>query len=442
MIEYPKTQKIISEISEEKFVVDINLFKSMKLEYTFKTALKALTTHKSRSALTILGIVIGITAIMMIMSIGSGAENLILGELSGFGSELIAVMPGKEPTGPTDFAGMLFADSIKQRDVDALQKESNVPGLKDISPEVLVPGSVSYMGETFKPMIVGWKVEMLAELMGLYPDEGSLFDDNDIRAKASVAVIGSKVKEELFGGQDAIGKKIKIKDRNFKVVATFEPRGTVSFINVDEVVIIPYTTAITYLRGIDYYSQLNIIAKSPDVIDETVLDIERTLRETHGIIDPEKDDFYVTTQEAMLEQIGTIIGVLTMFLSAVVAISLVVGGIGIMNIMLVSVTERTREIGLRKALGATEKNILRQFLIESVMLTATGGAIGIALGAGLSFLVSVALSTFAGLNWSFSFPITAALLGLSVSALVGLVFGLYPAKKASQKSPIEALRYE
>jgi len=317
-----------------------------------------------------------------------------------------------------------------------------VPGLKDISPEVLVPGSVSYMGETFKPMVIGWKVEMLAELMDLYLSEGNLFDDNDIRTKASVVVIGSKVKEELFGGSDAIGKKIKIKDRNFKVVGIFEKRGTISFINVDELVVMPYTTAITYIRGIDYYSQLNIVAKSPEVIDETVLDIERTLREMHGITDPEKDDFYVTTQEAMLDQIGTIISVLTMFLSAVVAISLVVGGIGIMNIMLVSVTERTREIGLRKALGATEANILRQFLVESVMLTATGGAIGIAFGAGLSFLVSIALSTFAGLNWSFSFPLTAAILGLGVSAFVGLIFGLYPAKKASEKSPIEALRYE
>ncbi|MEA3272692.1 MAG: ABC transporter permease [Patescibacteria group bacterium] len=414
----------------------------MKLEYTFKSALKALLTHKSRSALTILGIVIGITAIMMIMSMGSGAENLILGELGSFGSELIAVMPGREPTGPTDFAEMMFSDSLKERDVEALKKKSNVPGLRDISPEVLVPGSVSYMGETFKPMIIGWNVEMLAELMDLYPEKGNLFDDNDIRTKASVAVIGSKVKEELFGAQDAVNKKIKIKNRNFRVVGVFEKRGIVSFLNVDESVLIPYTTAITYLRGTDYYSQLNIIATSPEVIDETVLDIERTLREMHGITDPEKDDFYVTTQEAMLEQIGTIIGILTMFLSAVVAISLIVGGIGIMNIMLVSVTERTREIGLRKALGATEGNILKQFLIESVMLTATGGAIGIAFGAGLSFLVSVALSKFAGLNWSFSFPLTAAIMGLGVSAFVGLIFGLYPAKKASQKSPIEALRYE
>ena len=183
-------------------------------------------------------------------------------------------------------------------------------------------------------------------------------------------------------------------------------------------------------------------ASSPEAIARTVVEIETTLREAHGITDPEKDDFFVVTQEALVAQIKTIIGTLTVFLSSVVAIALVVGGIGIMNIMLVSVTERTKEIGLRKALGATEKNILLQFLIEAVFLTAVGGVIGIALGSALSFLVAWVLRAVMEVDWSFAFPLFGAILAFSISAAVGLIFGIYPARKAAQKSPIEALRYE
>jgi putative ABC transport system permease protein len=219
-------------------------------------------------------------------------------------------------------------------------------------------------------------------------------------------------------------------------------RGQTSFVNFDRVVIIPYTTAQTYLLGVDYFHEIITKATSPDVVDRTARDIEATLREAHNITDPEKDDFFVVTQQGVVEQIQTILGALTAFLSSVVAIALVVGGIGIMNIMLVSVTERTREIGLRKALGATEKDILVQFLFEAILLTAAGGLVGIILGALLSSGATFVLKQFAGLAWQFVFPVSAMLLGLGVSALVGVVFGIYPARKAAQKSPIEALRYE
>ena len=204
----------------------------------------------------------------------------------------------------------------------------------------------------------------------------------------------------------------------------------------------PYTTAQLYLLGIDYFHEIIVKAESQEAVLRTVRDIELTLRENHGITDPEDDDFFVTTQEGIVEQVQIIIGSLTAFLSSVVAIALVVGGIGVMNIMLVSVTERTREIGLRKAVGATEGDILSQFLFEAVILTVVGGIIGIILGTGLSFLASFVLTAILGVTWIFVFPITAALLGLFVSGLVGLVFGLYPARQAARKSPIEALRYE
>lgn len=414
----------------------------MTIKRSFTIALSGLRAHKSRSGLTILGIVIGIAAIMLIMSMGRGAEKLILGELGAMGPEIIVIRPGQEPSGPTDIAQTLFADSLKSRDVEALRKKSNVPGLQEVIPVLIIPGSVSYGGETFRPSIFGWSAEFMASTFDIYPREGVLFDESHIASRASVAVIGTKVKKELFGGSDALGKNIKIKDRNFKVVGVLPSKGQVSFFNIDEVVIVPYTTAQSYLLGIDHYHEIIARAESPEAVARTVRDIKETLRGTHGITDPAKDDFFAVTQEGVVEQVKSILGILTVFLSSVVAVALVVGGIGVMNIMLVSVTERTREIGLRKALGATDKNILAQFLLEAVMLTAAGGIIGIALGSGLAFGVSEVLNRFLDLDFQFAFPVSGALLGLGAAAFVGLIFGIYPARQAAKKSPIEALRYE
>ena len=226
------------------------------------------------------------------------------------------------------------------------------------------------------------------------------------------------------------------------MVGLYAPKGQVVFFNVDELVLVPPATALTYLTGNNHYSQIILKASSPEVVDRMGSDIKRTLRDLHKIKDPADDDFYLQTQQGLVDQIGQIIGAFTLFLSFVVAISLIVGGVGVMNIMLVSVTERMREIGLRKALGATNKDIRTQFLIESVLLTGAGGLVGIILGTIFSLLAAFAIRNFADLAWSFSFPISGALLGLGVSALVGLGFGIYPASQAAKKSPIEALRYE
>lgn len=414
----------------------------MRIAHTFTTARTALAAHKSRSSLTILGIVIGITAIMLMMSIGSGAEKLILNEISGLGTETIVIRPGREPQGPTDVAGTLLADSLKKRDVEALMKKSNVPDLVSVMPALLVPGNVSYGGETFSPTIFGGSVEFLADAFQIYPEKGMVFTDADIAQRATVAVIGSRVEEELFGNASALGKQITIKNKKFRVVGIFPPKGQIAFLNINELVVVPYTSAQSYLLGIDYFHEIITKASTPEAVERTVKDIEITLRQTHGITDPGKDDFFVVTQQGVVAQVRTIIGALTAFLSSVVAIALVVGGIGVMNIMLVSVTERTREIGLRKALGATNHDILTQFLFESIMLTALGGIIGILLGALLSFLAGIVLTRVVGLTWEFSFPLSAGILGLSVSGIVGLIFGIYPARQAAQKSPIEALRYE
>ena len=215
-----------------------------------------------------------------------------------------------------------------------------------------------------------------------------------------------------------------------------------SFFNFDELVLVPYTTAQQYLLNIDYFHEIIVKAESVEFVERSVQDIEATLRETHNIEDPEDDDFFVVTQQGIIERVQVIIGTLTLFLSSVVAIALVVAGIGVMNIMLVSVTERTREIGLRKALGATERDILTQFILEAIILTGVGGFIGIVLGGVFAFAASLIITNVLSLDWEFVFPLSAVFLGFGVSTFVGLVFGIYSSHQASKKSPIEALRYE
>ncbi|KKS92262.1 MAG: hypothetical protein UV67_C0007G0028 [Parcubacteria group bacterium GW2011_GWC1_43_12] len=412
----------------------------MNISHSFKTAIIGLKTNKSRSILTILGIVIGITAIILVMSLGEGAQNLILSEVQSIGSKTIGVSPGRHPTGFSDVMS-LFADSLKEKDLEVLGKKTNVPYAEKIIPIVFGSESVIYGNESYRATVYGVSPDF-AGIYNIQPQQGRIFEDEEVKSKSDVAVLGYKVKDELFGDSDALNEKIKIKGKNFRVIGVLPKKGQSAFVNFDDALIIPYTTAQQYIFGIKFYHRLVVEADSEKNVDQTADDIVATLRNSHDITDPEKDDFFVETQAGAMEQVSTIINILTLFLAAVAAISLLVGGVGIMNIMLVSVTERTREIGLRKALGAKSAEILWQFLLESITLTVLGGIIGITLGAFFSFLTALALSRFAGLDWKFIFPISAALLGLGVSAGVGLVFGLYPARQAAKKSPMEALRYE
>lgn len=415
----------------------------MKYRHLIKTAVSGLRAHKSRSALTILGIIIGIMSIILIMAIGEGAENLIVSQVQGMGSKTIVVIPGREPKGPTDpsIVDTILSDSLKERDMEALKNKGNVPTLEKIMPVVFGAASAAYEGETYRMTVIG-SSELLPDIFDLELDEGNFFSDQDVRGQADVVVIGSKVKEELFGSSPALYQRIKIKGKSFRVIGVLPEKGQVSLFNFDETTLIPYTTAQYYIFGIKHFNRLVIEANSEKNIDLTVSDIKATLRERHGITDPDKDDFFIATQADVLDTLNAITSTLTLLLISVASISLLVGGIGIMNIMLVNVTERTREIGLRKALGATKEDILSQFLLEAVILTMVGGLFGIGLGALFSKLTAYAFQQFVGVDWKFIFPITAAVIGLTVAATIGVIFGLYPASQASKKSPIEALRYE
>ncbi len=409
---------------------------------TIKASLQALRAHLGRSLLTILGIVIGIVAIVLVISLGQGAQELIISQVESIGANSIIVRPGREPSGPSDVAETILSDSLKAADITALQKPANVPGVLSIEPAMLVPGSISYQENIYRATVFGWTPNALGEIFSVYPEEGSFFTDDDVREQAKVIVIGAKVREELFGDSDALGEFVTVRGQKLKVVGILPASGQVSLFNVDEVAIVPYTTAQRSLLGVTYFHELFIRTEPDADVDQVAEDIKATLRETHGITDPEKDDFFVVAQKDIVERIGIITQVLTIFLVAMASISLIVGGIGIMNIMLVSVTERTQEIGLRKALGATNTHILRQFLIESLILTAMGGIIGTTIAILLAALVSTVAQTQFNLDWPFRLPIFGIVLGVGVATIIGLVFGIYPARKAAHKDPIEALRFE
>lgn len=409
---------------------------------TSKTALKSLRINPGRSILTVLGIVIGIIAIVLVIALGQGAEQLILGEIEGIGGNIVIVRPGRQPEGPTDFADTILADSVTAQDVDALRRTSNVPGIISVDPALIVSGEATHQDNIYRPLTLGWTARGMSDSFGVVPNEGSNFTEDDIRQHAKVAILGHKVKTELFGESDAVGRTIKIRGFNLRVIGVYPPRGQVSSFNVDELVLIPYTTAQKDILSINHFHEVFIRTKPEADVEIVAEDVRATLRERHGITDPQKDDFFVLTQADIVETLSTITNALTVFLVAIASISLVVGGVGIMNIMLVSVTERTQEIGLRKAVGATNTDILKQFLIESIILTVGGGLIGTTLALVLATVITFIARSQFNLAWPLQLPVGAILLGVSVATTIGLVFGIYPARKAAMKNPIEALRYE
>ena len=415
----------------------------MKIFDSFLTVLDGLKANKGRSALTILGVIIGIAAVISVMAVGQGAQGLILSQIEGLGSNLIIIMPGgsAEEERPRMSMGMLTIKTLVENDAKSLMQKSNAPFIEEVMPIVAGQAIVSYGGEDRKTNFIG----ATANLPGVndsYPREGRFFTENEEAGMARVVVLGSKVKDKLFGESEAIGQRIKVNRRGFEVIGIMEEKGSRGMEDLDDQIYIPVSTAQKQILGINHFNAIMAQVQSERMIDQTLLDIKTTLRINHGISDPSKDDFTVRSQKEFTETLGAVTGIFTLLLACVAAISLLVGGIGIMNIMLVSVTERTKEIGLRKAVGARKNDILMQFLLEALFLTLIGGILGIILGAIFSWIGSLIFAHFLEISWGFILPLNAVALGVGVSVAIGLIFGIYPARKAAELSPIEALRHE
>lgn len=413
----------------------------MKLNDILKTAVSGLNIHRSRSALTILGIVIGITAIILITALGQSAKNLIINQIQSLGPRNVYILPGQQIKGFSEMAGALFTDSLKIKDYEDLKQKINVPGAERVIPITFTYANVNFGSNNYNSMIIGSTSDII-DLIKLGLEEGEYFTNDDVSQKNTVLLLGHKVAKELFENESPIGQKVKIKNKNFRVLGVLETKGQMMSLSYDEAVLMPYTTLQEYLTGTKYFQRIVVEASSKEEIPSVIRDIQTLLRNNHEIKDPKDDDFNVQTEADLVKTLSSVTSILTVLLTAVAAISLLVGGVGIMNIMLVSIAERTREIGLRKALGAKDSDILYQFLAEAIILTLAGGLLGIIVGSLFSLGVTWAINRLMALKFSFAFPYKGAFWGILVSAAVGLIFGLYPAYQASKKSPMEALRYE
>jgi putative ABC transport system permease protein len=398
---------------------------------------------KTRSLLTMLGIVIGISSVIILMSIGASAQAYILNQVQGLGSNLIIVIPGGTNNGkfssPAAAQGIIVK-SLVQQDVDALQRD---PSIAAVTEEARGQADAVYSDNDETVTFEGVPANYFT-VRNFVVGEGYPFTDSDVQSFNHVAVIGSALATTLFGpNSDPVGESIRLQNVDLRVVGVLAPKGTGAFgVDQDNLVLVPITVAQQQMLGINYFSDIEVEANNNYTINFAQARVETILEQDHNITNSDKDDFTIETQQDVLSLLGNITNILTLFLTAIASISLVVGGIGIMNIMLVSVIERTREIGLRKSVGATDTDILQQFLVESVMLTFIGGIIGIAVGA---FFVTVAYLVIAkvlAVAWTFEFPISAVIIAVLVSSVTGIAFGIYPARQAARKSPIEALRYE
>lgn len=404
------------------------------ISYSWRT----LGASKSRTFLTMLGVIIGVMSVLAVSSIGLSAQALVVGQVTSLGSNLIGVVPGGgQETGPPPIAFGIVTTSVKVSDAAALE---TIPHVIAVTPYVQSVASVVSPVKTMNAAIVGVS-DQYPRVEDVDIEKGRFFGLQEVGNIGRVAVLGFGAAEKLFPGGEAVGQSMRIKSNTYQVIGVVARRGSAAFQNQDDQIFIPVTTAQKLVAGVDYVGFIRVKADAPENVDPVREEIRKVLRRRHGSNDPSKDDFTVRSADQAAGALGNVTGAVQGFLTVVTAISLIVGGINIMNVMFVAVRERTREIGLRKSIGARPRRILVQFLIESSIISFMGGAIGVLLGIGVAGVAALVVSKM-GYDWTFMISLPGVAWSLGSSLGIGIAFGVWPAMVAANLEPIGALRFE
>ncbi|MBI4137568.1 ABC transporter permease [Candidatus Roizmanbacteria bacterium] len=407
----------------------------MDFQELFYESALSLTVNKVRTALAMLGVIIGIGSVIALMSLGQASQKSITSQIEGLGTNLLTIRPGSSQSGGIQ-GGFGSASTLTEDDVKMLETSPLVTTISEVSPQVSQNAQIVAGKNNMSTSVYG-VTEAYATVNNVTVSSGTFISERNQLSMSRVVVLGPNVVTELFGeGSNPVGQMIRIDNQSFTIIGITESKGGSGPFTQDDYVFIPLSTAMNVMFGIDSLSTISVAAESPGVMEQAEAEITNVLLQQHKIINPEDADFQIFSQEDLLGTVTEVTGTFTLLLSGIAAISLVVGGIGIMNIMLVTVTERTREIGLRKALGAQKNTIIQQFLLETMMITFIGGVIGILIGTGISLVLSSLMSL------PFTISVSSILLAFGVSVAIGVGFGWYPAQKAANLQPIEALRYE